>query len=53
MLLMQQHLVKGLNYPKDILDLEYNPRFPVRGLWFDRHMEQLFEKNNMLGRCRI
>ncbi len=53
MLFIQRHLVKGLNYPKDILDLEYNPRFPVRGLWFDRHMEQLFWKNNTPGRCWI
>lgn len=24
-----------MGYPKEILQFEYDPSFPVRGLWFD------------------
>jgi len=34
--LAKQFMVDSLNYPQQILDLEYNPRFPTRGLWYDR-----------------
>lgn len=32
--LVKEHLVT-LGYPKEILQFEYDPSFPVRGLWFD------------------
>lgn len=32
--LIKEHLV-GMGYPKEILQFEYDPSFPVRGLWFD------------------
>ncbi|KAG1665191.1 Cytosolic purine 5'-nucleotidase [Nymphon striatum] len=32
--LVKKHLV-FLGYPQAILDFEYDPTFPVRGLWFD------------------
>lgn len=32
--LVKERLV-FMGYPKEILQFEYNPSFPVRGLWFD------------------
>ena len=32
--LVKEHLVT-IGYPEDIKDFEYDPTFPVRGLWFD------------------
>jgi hypothetical protein len=34
--LAKQWMVDNLGYSKDILDIEYNHQFGVRGLWFDR-----------------
>ena len=34
--LSQQFLVQKLKYPEEILALQYDASFPVRGLWFDR-----------------
>jgi 5'-nucleotidase len=31
---MKNRLVK-LGYPSEILQFEYDPSFPIRGLWFD------------------
>ncbi|XP_077293592.1 5' nucleotidase B isoform X3 [Arctopsyche grandis] len=32
--LVKEHLV-NLGYPREILEFEYDPSFPIRGLWFD------------------
>lgn len=32
--LVKEHMV-SMGYPKEILQFEYDPSFPVRGLWFD------------------
>ncbi|ERL92235.1 hypothetical protein D910_09552 [Dendroctonus ponderosae] len=32
--LVKQHMV-SIGYPQEILEFEYDPAFPVRGLWFD------------------
>jgi 5'-nucleotidase len=32
-----------LHYPEEVLDLAYSPRFPVRGLWFDREYGNLLK----------
>lgn len=32
--LLKDHLV-SLGYPEEIKEFEYDPSFPVRGLWFD------------------
>lgn len=32
--LVKAHLMQ-MGYPKEILQFEYDPSFPVRGLWFD------------------
>lgn len=32
--LVKERLV-NMGYPKEILQFEYDPSFPVRGLWFD------------------
>lgn len=32
--LLKAHLV-DIGYPKEIFQFEYDPSFPVRGLWFD------------------
>ena len=32
--LVKERLV-SLGYPQQILDFQYDPHFPVRGLWFD------------------
>ena len=32
--LIVERLIK-MGYPKALLDFEYDPSFPVRGLWFD------------------
>uniref|UniRef100_V5GHV4 Cytosolic purine 5'-nucleotidase n=1 Tax=Anoplophora glabripennis TaxID=217634 RepID=V5GHV4_ANOGL len=32
--LIKQHMV-SIGYPQEILEFEYDPTFPVRGLWFD------------------
>ena len=34
--LAKKFLVDHKSYSSDILKLEYNPKFPVRGLWFDK-----------------
>eukprot|EP00092_Neocalanus_flemingeri_P040216 GFUD01043804.1.p1 GENE.GFUD01043804.1~~GFUD01043804.1.p1 ORF type:complete len:526 (+),score=122.58 GFUD01043804.1:211-1578(+) len=34
--LAREWMVDNQGYSTDILDIEYNPQFPVRGLWFDR-----------------
>jgi len=34
--LAKRFIVDNLGYPEEILGIEYNPQFPVRGLWFDR-----------------
>jgi hypothetical protein len=39
----QEHLVRVLHYPEEVLDLAYSPRFPVRGLWFDREYGNLLK----------
>ncbi|GFO30618.1 cytosolic purine 5'-nucleotidase [Plakobranchus ocellatus] len=32
-----------MGYPKDIGDFEYDPTFPIRGLWFDNHFGTLLK----------
>ena len=34
--LAQQHLVTARGYSPAILDIQYDPTFPVRGLWYDK-----------------
>ena len=34
--LAKKFMVDTLGYSADILDIEYNPDFPVRGVWFDK-----------------
>ena len=34
--LAQQHLVTARGYSPAILDIQYDPAFPVRGLWYDK-----------------
>ena len=34
--LAKKFLVDNKSYSSDVLKLEYNPMFPVRGLWFDK-----------------
>nr|CAD7401288.1 unnamed protein product [Timema cristinae] len=33
----------SLGYPQEILEFEYDPSFPVRGLWFDSHFGNLLK----------
>ncbi|GFS05680.1 cytosolic purine 5'-nucleotidase [Elysia marginata] len=32
-----------MGYPKEIGDFEYDPTFPIRGLWFDKHFGTLLK----------
>ena len=41
--LARQWMVDTLGYSKAILDIEYDPQFPVRGLWFDRKAGNLLK----------
>jgi len=41
--LAKQFIVDNLGYPAEILDIEYNHQFPVRGLWFDRNTGNLLK----------
>jgi len=41
--LAKQHLVSVLGYSPDVLDIQYNPRFPVRGLWYDKQLGNLLK----------
>jgi len=41
--LAKQFIVEKLGYSDEILSLEYDPQFPVRGLWFDRHTGNLLK----------
>ncbi|XP_023324415.1 cytosolic purine 5'-nucleotidase [Eurytemora carolleeae] len=41
------HLVKMVGYPEGILNLEYNPGFPVRGLWFDKELGNLVKVDEL------
>jgi len=41
--LAKNFLVETLDYPPEILSLEYDPHFPVRGLWFDRNTGNLLK----------
>jgi len=43
--LTQEWMVDHLNYPRSILDIKYDPCFPVRGLWFDRNLGNLLKVN--------
>jgi 5'-nucleotidase len=36
-------MVDNLGYPKEILDIQYNHQFGVRGLWFDRKAGNLLK----------
>merc|ERR1711962_229540 len=50
--LAKQFMVSSLSYPDQILDLEYNPRFPTRGLWYDREQGNLL-KVDQFGKILI
>ena len=47
--LAKQFIVDTLGYPAEILNIAYNPQFPIRGLWFDRNMGNLL-KVDQFGR---
>lgn len=32
-----------LGYPKEIMLFDYDPTFPIRGLWFDSHFGNLLK----------
>ncbi|KAJ9595418.1 hypothetical protein L9F63_013402, partial [Diploptera punctata] len=40
--LVKERLV-SLGYPQEILEFEYDPSFPVRGLWFDTQFGNLLK----------
>ena len=40
--LLQERLV-SLGYPEQLLEFEYDPTFPTRGLWFDMHYGNLLK----------
>ena len=40
--LLQDRLV-SLGYPEQLLEFEYDPTFPTRGLWFDMHYGNLLK----------
>lgn len=40
--LVKERLI-SLGYPQEILEFEYDPSFPVRGLWFDSHYGNLLK----------
>eukprot|EP00092_Neocalanus_flemingeri_P082218 GFUD01102881.1.p1 GENE.GFUD01102881.1~~GFUD01102881.1.p1 ORF type:complete len:304 (+),score=78.52 GFUD01102881.1:29-940(+) len=41
--LAKRFIVDNLGYPEEVLDIEYNPQFPVRCLWFDRNTGNLLK----------
>merc|ERR1719354_1054488 len=41
--LTKTSLVKRMGYNTRVLDLQYNPRFPVRGMWFDKEFGNLLK----------
>lgn len=43
--LAKKFMVDTLGYSADILDIEYNPDFPVRGVWFDKPTGNLLKVN--------
>jgi len=44
-----EHLVQVKNFPHAVKDLVYDPKFPVRGLWFDRETGNLL-KTDLMGK---
>ena len=41
--LAKQFLVDKLNYDAEVLRFQYDPKFPVRGVWFDKQHGNLLK----------
>lgn len=46
-------LIEKHNYPRDILDLSYDPQWAIRGLMVDRKLGNVFkmDRHSYVGRC--